>query len=84
MKMLSKILQTKSKFRNYSANTAMCERFFLNEKEKKWKDVYQIDRDRIFYSKAFHRLGGKTQVFQAGYDDHIRNRLTHTLAVCRS
>ena len=45
------------------------------------RDNYQIDRDRILYSKAFRRLRGKTQVFIAGYDDHVRNRLSHTLEV---
>ena len=45
------------------------------------RDNYQVDRDRILYSKAFRRLRGKTQVFIAGYDDHVRNRLSHTLEV---
>lgn len=42
---------------------------------------YEKDRDRILYSKEFRRLEGKTQVFVNGFDDHIRNRLTHTLEV---
>lgn len=41
------------------------------------------DRDRILFSKEFRRLGGKTQVFINGFDDHIRNRLTHTLEVAQ-
>ena len=45
------------------------------------RDNFQVDRDRILYSKAFRRLRGKTQVFIAGYDDHVRNRLSHTLEV---
>jgi dGTPase len=45
------------------------------------RDNYQVDRDRILYSKAFRRLRGKTQIFIAGYDDHVRNRLSHTLEV---
>ena len=56
----------------------------LNKKDKSASDVrdnYQVDRDRILYSKAFRRLRGKTQVFIAGYDDHVRNRLSHTLEV---
>ena len=39
------------------------------------------DRDRILYSRAFRRLSGKTQVFLSNNDDHIRNRMTHTLEV---
>ena len=53
------------------------------ETEHKWRTAFERDRDRILYSKAFHRLIGKTQVFVAGYDDHIRNRLTHTLEVAQ-
>lgn len=56
----------------------------LNPDEKPESDVrdgFQVDRDRILYSKAFRRLRGKTQVFIAGYDDHVRNRLSHTLEV---
>ena len=42
---------------------------------------YQRDRDRILHSKAFRRLGHKTQVFLAPEGDHYRVRLTHTLDV---
>lgn len=42
---------------------------------------FQRDRDRILYSRAFRRLSGKTQVFLSVKDDHVRNRLTHTLEV---
>lgn len=45
------------------------------------RNHFQRDRDRIMYSKAFRRLAGKTQVFLAGHDDHLRTRLTHTLEV---
>jgi dGTPase len=45
------------------------------------RNQFQRDRDRILYSKPFRRLSGKTQVFYARTDDHIRNRLTHTLEV---
>jgi dGTPase len=51
--------------------------------ESKYRSAFQRDRDRILYSRAFRRLAGKTQVFLAKDDDHIRNRLTHTLEVAQ-
>jgi HD domain. len=43
------------------------------------RTCFQVDRDRIIYSKAFKRLKGKTQVFIMPTNDHFENRLTHTL-----
>jgi dGTPase len=45
------------------------------------RTVFQRDRNRIVYCKAFRRLKYKTQVFLAPSDDHYRTRLTHTLEV---
>ena len=42
------------------------------------RTVFQRDRDRIIYSKAFRRLKHKTQVFISPEGDHYRTRLTHT------
>jgi dGTPase len=54
-------------------------------KHKEAKDPYrtpfQRDRDRIMHSKAFRRLGGKTQVFVSQQGDHFRSRLTHSIEV---
>ncbi|MTI48077.1 MAG: dNTP triphosphohydrolase [Firmicutes bacterium] len=53
----------------------------FDESEHNYRSKFERDRDRILYSKAFRRLSGKTQVFIAGNDDHLRTRLTHTLEV---
>lgn len=51
------------------------------EEPSKYRSMFIRDKDRVLYSKAFRRLMGKTQVFLSCSDDHIRNRLTHTLEV---
>lgn len=48
-----------------------------------YRSKYMRDRDRIMYSRPFLRLAGKTQVYGTGYDDHARNRLTHSLEVAQ-
>ncbi|MEL7566387.1 MAG: dGTP triphosphohydrolase [Dehalobacterium sp.] len=48
-----------------------------------FRTEFMRDRDRIMFSKAFRRLGGKTQIFLANYNDHARNRLTHSLEVAK-
>ena len=68
-------LATNSKFAKRVVNCGEDKHTIRNEFER--------DRDRIMYSRAFRRLSGKTQVFLAGNDDHVRTRLTHTLEVAQ-
>ena len=45
-----------------------------------YRTAFQRDRDRIVYSRAFRRLRQKAQAgILPAYEDHRRNRLTHTL-----
>jgi len=68
-------------FEYFAADASKASRAICEAKDGDIRDEYQIDRDRILYSKAFRRLRGKTQVFIAGFDDHVRNRLSHTFEV---
>lgn len=42
---------------------------------------FRRDLDRLVFSGAFRRLQGKTQVHTFPKNDHIHNRLTHSLEV---
>ncbi|MBK7706574.1 MAG: hypothetical protein IPJ30_12560 [Acidobacteria bacterium] len=41
----------------------------------------ESDRGRVVYSKAFRRLGAKTQVFPLDGNAAVRVRMTHSLEV---
>ena len=45
------------------------------------RSPFEADYDRVIYSKAFRRLGKKTQVHPMEMNAHIHNRLTHSLEV---
>lgn len=47
------------------------------------RTCYARDRDRIIHSHAFRREQHKTQVFINPSNDHIMNRMTHTLEVAQ-
>ncbi|MEC6907468.1 deoxyguanosinetriphosphate triphosphohydrolase [Photobacterium piscicola] len=42
---------------------------------------YYRDYDRIVFSASFRRLARKTQVHPLSFNDHIHNRLTHSIEV---
>lgn len=49
-----------------------------------YRTAFQRDRDRVVYSRAFRRLRQKAVVgVLPAYEDHRRNRLTHTLEVAQ-
>lgn len=49
--------------------------------ERKSRNAFQRDRERIVQARSFRRLAGKTQVFTSRASDHFRSRLTHTIEV---
>lgn len=51
------------------------------EDEKEHRPPFVRDYDRIIFSSAFRRLAKKTQVHPLASNDHIHNRLTHSLEV---
>lgn len=53
------------------------------QKEGDYRTIFAHDRDRILHSHAFRREKDKTQVFILPKNDHIMNRLTHTLEVAQ-
>lgn len=53
----------------------------VKEKGCRYRNSFSRDRDRIVHSRSFRKLQGKTQVFVAGINSSIRNRLTHTIEV---
>jgi dGTPase len=50
-------------------------------RQRSERSAFQIDQDRIIFSRPFRRLQAKTQVHPLPTNDHIRNRLIHTLEV---
>lgn len=67
----------------YAVKSAQTQGRKFKEHEDPYRTCFQRDRDRIIHSKAFRRLNGKTQVFIAGYGDHYRSRLTHSMEVAQ-
>ncbi|MCE2528106.1 MAG: HD domain-containing protein [Actinomycetia bacterium] len=56
---------------------------YLPEPDDDLLTPFQVDRDRLLFSKAFRRLRNKTQVFPDPPGDHVITRLTHTIHVAQ-
>lgn len=50
-------------------------------KEETGRTAFLRDHDKIIFSGAFRRLARKTQVHPLASNDHVHNRLTHSLEV---
>ena len=68
----------------YATQNARALRRFA-EREKHYRPPFALDRDRIFYSGAFRRYTGKTQViyFVSLLDEQLTSRSLHTLSVAQ-
>ncbi|MCX6052349.1 MAG: deoxyguanosinetriphosphate triphosphohydrolase [Campylobacterales bacterium] len=62
-------------------------RYYSNEKieedenQEYYRSSFHKDYDRIIFSNSFRRLSKKTQVHPLSKNDHVHNRLTHSLEV---
>ena len=50
-------------------------------KDETGRTAFLRDHDKIIFSGAFRRLARKTQVHPLATNDHVHNRLTHSLEV---
>jgi dGTPase len=65
-----------SKKRYYNADEIV-----EDKNEEYYRSSFHKDYDRIIFSNAFRRLSKKTQVHPLSKNDHVHNRLTHSLEV---
>lgn len=49
--------------------------------DENYRNSFHKDYDRLIFSNAFRRLSKKTQVHPLSNNDHVHNRLTHSLEV---
>ncbi|HUH42432.1 MAG TPA: deoxyguanosinetriphosphate triphosphohydrolase [Sulfurimonas sp.] len=55
--------------------------YALKEEQKYYRSSFHKDYDRVIFSNSFRRLSKKTQVHPLSKNDHVHNRLTHSLEV---
>ena len=53
----------------------------VDKNEDLYRSSFHKDYDRIIFSNSFRRLSKKTQVHPLSKNDHVHNRLTHSLEV---
>ncbi len=71
-------------FSSFAASNEQAMRMHA-EKNVHYRPPFALDRDRIFYSGAFRRYTGKTQViyFVSLLDEQLTSRILHTLSVAQ-
>jgi len=76
--------QEESLLSAFATSNAQAHRRFT-EKAIHYRPPFALDRDRIFYSGAFRRYTGKTQViyFVSLLDEQLTSRILHTLSVAQ-
>lgn len=52
-----------------------------DDNEEFYRSSFHKDYDRLIFSNSFRRLSKKTQVHPLSKNDHVHNRLTHSLEV---
>jgi len=52
-----------------------------DDTEEYYRSSFHRDYDRLIFSNSFRRLSNKTQVHPLSKNDHVHNRLTHSLEV---
>lgn len=55
--------------------------FCIDSNNESYRNSFHKDYDRLIFCNAFRRLSKKTQVHPLSNNDHVHNRLTHSLEV---